>query len=329
MTPFLLDYLCEPVTGAPLRLLAARTNDAGDIVAGELVAPSGATYPIVNGIPRLLGHVPVETVASFGEQWNYFDFDFKANWLAHTVANTFGSPEVFRGKLIVDAGGGAGRQTRWFLEYGARHVIMLELSHSVDGVAKRNLADFRNVDIVQCSIDAPPVRQGSIDGIVYCVNVIQHTPSVERTARALWSLVGPVNDQGLLRWLRFHVVYRMLRGLLSRAPFTLRLAYARTMALMRLVPLWGWVLEKAGFCVQGDVPRIPGERTVERIRRRVLCTTLNTFDAFGGHRYQHHKTDKELLDLVMSLQPELTKVRNLDRYFQRPQPIGVALRILR
>lgn len=90
---------------------------------------------------------------------------------------------------------------------------MLDLSHSVDDVVKRNLAGVKNVDIIQCSIDAPPLRDESIEGIVYCHNVIQHTPSVEKTAHALYSLVAPggefvfncypLNDKGLVRWGRF------------------------------------------------------------------------------------------------------------------------------
>lgn len=339
MTPFLMEYLCEPVTKAPLRLEEAVTDDSGRIVSGELVAPSGRRYPIVDGVPRFVEPTLAKTVASFGDEWNYFDFDFKQNWLAHTVANTFGSPEVFRGKVIVDAGGGSGRQARWFLEYGARHVIMMELSHAVDGICRRNLSGFTNVDLIQCSIDAPPLRDQSIAGIVYCCNVIQHTRSVEATARALWALVAPggefvfncygLNDQGILRWVRFHLVYAGLRGLLSRMPFPVILAYARLMAAARLVPAIGWVLEKAGFCVQGDVPHIPGEPPWARIRRRFKITTLNTFDAFGSHSYQHHKSDEEIRALLLELQPDSEKIFNQDKYFSRPQPIGCALRVLR
>lgn len=339
MTPFLLDYLCEPTTKAPLRLEGAVTDASGEIVQGELVAPSGRRYPIVKGVPRFVDPGAVKTVVSFGDEWNYFDFDFKENWLTHTVANTFGSPEVFRGKLIVDAGGGSGRQSRWFLEYGASHVIMMELSHAVDGIVRRNLLGFKNVDVIQCSIDAPPLRDQSISGIVYCHNVIQHTPSVEATARALWGLVAPggefvfncygLNDQGLWRWVRFHLIYRGLRGVLSRLPFRWILAYARLMAAARLTPGLGWFLEKAGFCVQGDVPRIPGEPVWARIGRRFRLTSLNTFDAFGSHTYQHHKSDEEILALLRELQPDAGKILNLDKYFSRPQPIGCALRVFR
>jgi len=340
MTPFLLRFLCEPVTKEPLALIDATHDSEGDIVSGTLVTPTGKRYPIINGIPRFVDFVPPKTVESFGDEWNYFNFtDFKVNWLEHTVSNTFGNADVFQGKLIVDAGGGSGAQTKWFAEYGARHVIMLDLSHSVDDVVKRNLAGVKNVDVIQCSIDAPPLRDLSIDGIVYCHNVIQHTPSVEKTAQALYSLVASggefvfncykLNDQGLVRWVRFHLVYKPLRAVLSRMPFAVIMAYARLMAMLRLVPGLGVFLEKSGFCVQGDVPRIANESPWQRLRRRSKNISLNTFDWFGSHQYQYHKSNGEIRLLVNALQPDASKVLNADRYFCRPAPIGCALRLFR
>ena len=162
------------------------------------------------------------------------------------MENTFGGTDAFKDQLIVDAGGGSGAQTKWFTEYGAKHVIMMDLSHSVDGVVQRNLAGLKNVDVIQCSIDAPPLRDQCIDGIVYCHNVIQHTPSVEKTAHALYALTAPggefvfncyrLNGQGLLRWVRFNLSYKPLRAVLSRMLFTMIIFYARLLALLRLLP---------------------------------------------------------------------------------------------
>lgn len=338
MTPFLLSLLCQPATKAPLHLENAERDPAGNIVAGELVAPDGQRYPIIDGIPRFLDTVPTGTVESFGDEWNHFNFiEHKTNWLQHTVANTFGGTDAFRGQLIVDAGGGSGSQSRWFLEYGARHVITLELSHSVDGVMRQNLAGFPNCDVIQCSVDAPPLKDQCIEGIVYCHNVIQHTPSVEATAAALFAVTAPggefvfncygLNDAGFLRWVRWHMVYLPLRQLLSRLPFSARLAYARAVSVLRLVPLLGEVLEKTLIVVQGDVPRTPGEPWMARLRRRYRAACLNTFDAYGSHAYQHHKRDEEIRLLVQALRP--SRVLNEKSYYSRPQPIGCALRLQR
>lgn len=340
MTPFLLSVLCEPVTQASLQLINPIYDDRGHIMSGTLTTVAGKTYPIINGVPRFVDFVPAKTVESFGDEWNFFNFvDFKVNWLEHTVANTFGSPAAFKDKILVDAGGGSGSQSRWFAEYGAKHVIVLELSHAVDGVIAKNLSPFDNVDVIQCSIDAPPLRERSIEGIVYCHNVIQHTPSVEKTATALYGLVAPdgefvfncyaLNTQGIVRWLRFYAVYKPLRAVLSKMPFQVIMAYASFVSALRLIPVLGELLEKSGMVVQGDVPAKPGESFLGRLKRRFKNARLNTFDCYGSHQYQHHKSEAEIRALVASLQPDASRVLNADRYYLRPPPIGCALRVYR
>lgn len=341
MTPFALGFLRDPVDYSTLALKNAQYAANGMIVSGKLVSSSGREYPIVRGIPRFAGATGIaESVASFGNEWNHFNFiAFKEQWLNHTVRNTFGETDAFRDKVIVDAGGGSGAQTLWMLEAGAKHVFMLDLSNSVDHVVQRNLrlSGYTNYDVIQCSIDAPPLRPRSITGIVICHNVIQHTPSVEKTAKALYALAGDggefvfncysKNDQGWLRWLRFHVVYKPLRAILSRMPFWVILSYAHLMSIVRLIPGIGVVLEKLMICVQGDVPNTKG--VLDRIRRRYRATVLNTFDFYGGHTYQHHRTEEEIRALVRQLQPDESKVLNSASYFRRPPPIGCALRVAR
>lgn len=335
MNPLLLDYLCDPLDRMPLKLEKVSLDKTGKVISGRLISVTGNIYPIIDGIPRFAMHRDArEAVASFGDEWNYFDFiDFKQNWLIHTITNTFGSTDAFKGKVVIDAGAGSGSQSRWIAEAGAKLVIALELSHSVDGVMRKNLEGLDNVQVVQCSIDQPPIRDAAIDGVVMCHNVIQHTPSVEGTARALWRLVAPggefvfncypKNDLGLVRQLRLHV-YRLLRAIISRMPFTARLGYAKLMGVLRFVPLLGWFLEKSLFMVRGDVPKGPNY-----FKRAYKSGVLNTFDCYGAHAYQHLKTDNEIRLLVTELQPNPEKVKNMDRYFLRPQPIGIALRLQR
>jgi len=334
MTPRLLAFLCDPINGATLRLENPKYDDEGNIVSGKLVSESSRVYDIRAGVPRFVENAATGDVESFGDEWNYFNFDeFKMNWLGHTIKNTFGSLDAFKGKVVVDAGAGSGMQTFWISQAGAEHVIALELSHSVDGVMQKNLQGCKNVDIVQCSIDAPPIKGNSIPGMVICHNVIQHTRSVDDTANALWKIVGrggefvfncyPKNDLGLIRKARL-AIYNVVRAILSRQSFSVILGYAKVMSLIRFIPVFGWLAEKSGLMVRGDVPIGPGW-----LKRAYKSGVLNTYDCYGSHAYQHLKTDDEIKNLVCALQPDSTKVLNEDIYFLRPQPIGVALRLFK
>ena len=342
MTPFLLSLLIDPKSGAKLILLSEKYDKNGNITEGILKSKSGETYQIINGIPRFLNYTPVNTVSSFGEQWNYFNFvQFKEEWLNHTVKNTWKDTNIFKDKIIIDAGGGSGAQGKWFLEYGAKHVIILDLSHSLDDVAIRNLknADPSKYDLIQCSIDNPPIKNNSTSGLVYCHNVIHHTPSVEKTLNALYKVLSsggelafncyPLNDDGLFRWIRFHLVYKNIRRLLKRLSFKKRLNYARFVACLRLIPIIGIILEKSNFVFQGDVPKINGETYRENLKRRYKSALVNTFDYYGAHSFQWHLRNKEVKKLLDNLNPKPTAIKNKSKYFERPQPIGCALRIIK
>jgi SAM-dependent methyltransferase len=305
----------------------------GDILSGILVSESGNNYPIVAGIPRFVSDdVEKKAVDSFGKEWNYFNFDFsRLNWLAYTVKNTFGSTDVFKNKVVVDAGAGSGMQSVWMAEAGADYVISLELSQAVDGIIKKNTAGIKNIDVVQCSVDAPPIKDDSISGIVMCHNVIQHTPSVEATAAALWRIVAPggefvfncygPNDEGLVRKLRFKL-HLAARAVFSRLPFGVLLFYSKFMSLLRFVPGLGYILEKSRLMLRGGVPEGP-----DYFKRAYKCGVLNTYDYYGSHKYQHHKTEEEQKNLAKSLQPDMGKIKNWDVYFSRPSPICCALRL--
>lgn len=126
----LLNYLCDPNDKSELILRKAKYNELGNIEEGLLVSKSGHEYPILNGIPRFVSDKEIKkTVDSFGNEWNFFNFDmFKLNWLKHTIKNTFTSIDIFKGKIIVDAGAGSGMQSKWMSEAGAKYVISLEMS---------------------------------------------------------------------------------------------------------------------------------------------------------------------------------------------------------
>jgi hypothetical protein len=129
--------------------------------------------------------------------------------------------------------------------------------------------------------------------------------------------------------MRYYLIYKPLRAILSRSPFPVIMFYSKLMALLRLVPVLGVFLEKSNFCVMGDVQRPAHENAWNYMKRRFRNTSLNTFDNFGSHSFQHLKSEYEIRSLIKAMQPNMNKVINIDKYFQRPTPVGCALRIFR
>ena len=64
----LLSYLCDPIDGSPLRLSKGTKIEDDRVETGDLVSEVGRTYPIINGVPRILVDEALRaSVQSFGD----------------------------------------------------------------------------------------------------------------------------------------------------------------------------------------------------------------------------------------------------------------------
>ena len=158
----------------------------------RLVSKSGKSYPIVNGIPRFVSQ---ENYAqSFGAQWNRF---FRTQLDSYTGLNLSETrlarcmrgnlPDV-RGKMVLEAGSGAGRFTEILLKHGAI-VHSFDYSGAVDANAVNN-DHHDNLTLVQADIRRIPFLKASYDYIV-CLGVLQHTPRPEESINFLWEMLKP------------------------------------------------------------------------------------------------------------------------------------------
>jgi SAM-dependent methyltransferase len=192
----LVDTLACPLSGDPLRLETAEDGDA--VASGELVCdPCGARWPVRGSIPRL---VPADieaqqrqTASAFGWQWQHFDElhpEFEAQFL--DWIDPLG-PEFFDGKRVLDAGCGTGRHAQFAARYGATEVVALDLSSAVEA-ARRNLAQFDNVHVVQGDLLRPPFRTPESGGgfdLVYSIGVLHHLPDPHAGFRSLCRFLRP------------------------------------------------------------------------------------------------------------------------------------------
>ena len=175
-----VPVMCDPATGERLEFV------------GDAFVAQGTKYPVVRGIPRFVGSD--HYVRSFSFEWNTHSSTqldcFRGDDSSERQfrQKTGFTPEELRGKLVLDAGVGAGRYTDVVSRWGA-DVVGVDLSYAVEA-SQRNFADRSNVFIAQADIGALPFRPCSFDAI-FSIGVLHHTPDTRAYFLKLVSLLKP------------------------------------------------------------------------------------------------------------------------------------------
>jgi SAM-dependent methyltransferase len=218
--PRLLELLVCPACKAELTLRADGAA-AGDVQTGTLTCSGCAgSYPIVRGIPRFVGQDAY--AESFGDEWHRFrtvQLD-SANGTTESqdgfALKTGLGPGDIRGRLVLDAGVGAGRYAEVMARWGAE-VVGVDLTRAVDAAAE-NLRAWPGVHLVQADIFALPFRDETFD-LAYSIGVLHHTPD---TAAAFKRVAAMVKKGGQLAVYVYHA-----GGLMRYVSDTLRVVTTR------------------------------------------------------------------------------------------------------
>jgi len=216
----LLDLLMCPWCQGELTMVPFDGAAPGaDVTEGLLTCACGRSFPIVNGIPRILENAftlfpdfvhthrdrlpPLPEVRaiktreadairrtreSFGYQWTQFAemvIDFRENFLTyiHPLDESF-----FPGKIGLDLGCGFGRHIYNAAKFGAE-MIGVDLSDAIEST-RVNTQGLPNVHLVQADVYHLPIRPGVLD-FAYSIGVLHHTPDPEAAFRCLVPLVKP------------------------------------------------------------------------------------------------------------------------------------------
>lgn len=124
---------------------------------------------------------------SFGIQWNKFektqlDSYQKQNRSEFRFLNESGwTPDFLYGKLILDAGCGAGRFSEVALKNNGR-VISVDASSAIF-TARKNLINANSL-MIQSDLAQIPIATASIN-LVFCIGVLQHTKNPKEIVKEL------------------------------------------------------------------------------------------------------------------------------------------------
>ncbi|HVT05054.1 MAG TPA: methyltransferase domain-containing protein [Thermoanaerobaculia bacterium] len=204
----LLEKLADPIERKPLSLESSNSGTETFIENGILRAVDGATYPIVDGIPRfvLTGDIgQAQTSKAFGFKWKKRDtYDSPAarkaaaDWYLEKYG--FDSLDAWAAYFdsrasVIDIGSGSGFSSSLFLESrrwtGRAMWVGVDISEAIDVAAER-LASMPNTHFVQGDALQLPFGLASFD-TVFSEGVLHHTPS---TRQALLSAASVLASGG-------------------------------------------------------------------------------------------------------------------------------------
>lgn len=205
---------------------------------------SGEFYPVVLGIPRFCD---VDNYSeSFGYQWNLFD---KTQLDAYSGTDhseqrfyneTGWDPAELSLRSVLEVGSGAGRFSEVFLRTTTGVLHSIDYSSAVEANWRNNAQYGDRLQLAQASVYAIPYVDKSFDR-VFCLGVLQHTPSFEDSISALIAKTK-VGGEVVVDFYPIKGWYTKIHSKYILRPLSKRLPKPLLLRLIRLNITWMLVL---------------------------------------------------------------------------------------
>lgn len=168
-----------------------RKNNQAFTKEGDQYISEGVTAEIINNIPRFVHSGSYASL--FGDQWKEYKKTQLDSYTGSPTSESrldrclgVGLKDDLAGKVVLEAGCGAGRFTEVLLKKGAV-LVSSDLSSAVEVNAENFPVSDKHL-VIQADINNMPFADESFD-VVICIGVIQHTPDTEKTIEDLYKLV--------------------------------------------------------------------------------------------------------------------------------------------
>ena len=245
---------------------------------------------VLRGIPRFC---PVDNYSeSFGFQWNLFD---RTQLDVHSgadhsqqrfYAETGWDPQELSYCSVLEVGSGAGRFSEVFLRTTTGVLHTVDYSSAVDANRRNNAAYGERLQLAQASIYELPFADKSFDK-VFCLGVLQHTPSFSDSVAALISKAR-VGGEIVVDFYPIKGWYTKIHSKYLLRPLTKRLPKPLLLQLIRLNIRWMLALfdllcalrlgALTRFIPITDVRGFPSSLSPAQRREWAV---MDTFDAFS------------------------------------------------
>lgn len=293
--------------------------DFGILSAKMIDKVSNKVFPVIHGIPRLIDNADTNYSDNFGLQWNKFK---KTQFDSHTGLNVTGkrfcdtthwTKEELKGKVILEAGCGAGRFTEILLSTGAT-VVSFDLSNAVEANYESNHGKG-DLLVFQGDIYKIPFPDNYFD-YVFCHGVLQHTPDPDESYRQIFNKLKPGGKISIDYYLKMFSLSPWSTPKYFWRPITRKMSPQKLLRIIKMyIPIW--------LPIDTSLRKIPrvGDKIVAFLRipcfnyinmgfsysQRKQWAILDTFDALAP-AYDYPKTLEEVRKMVESEKNEKTEV---------------------